>query len=130
MKCLTLLMASLLLTMACSAEAGEKIRLTGVDLSNRISGYEVLAGAYEGAGLGFHFMVVAYRNGTRELYWNDGTKSGTDKGTHRVVGDQICVTWEAGFGGRERCHDVYKIGDNQYESYWNDRLEFTYYKIR
>ncbi len=120
----------LLLTVAVSAEAKGKTKLTGAELAARILGYEVLAGVSKEPGLGFSFMVVAYQNGTRELYWNNGVKSGTDTGTHRFEGDQTCVTWKKSFEGKERCYDVYKIGDDKYESYWNGKLEFSYYKIR
>jgi len=70
---------------AFSAEAGEKIRLTGSQLTERIGGYEVIAGASDRAP--YHYMLVAYSSGTREVYWNDGIKSGTDTGTHRIEGD-------------------------------------------
>ena len=130
MICHKMFILILFLTIAIAANAEEKIKLTGTLLADRITGYEVLAGVYKKPGLGFNFMVTAYKNGTRELYWNDGIKSGTDKGTHRFVDDQTCVTWENSFEGQERCYDVYKIGENKYESYWNNELEYTYYKIR
>lgn len=113
-----------------SAMAGDKMQLTGEQLAQRIQGYEVLAGVSKESGLGFNFMVVAYQNGTRELYWNDGTRSGTDTGTHRFVGDQTCVTWQTSFDGAERCYDVYRTGENQYESWHNGAVAFSYYKIR
>lgn len=75
-------------------------------------------------------MVVAYANSTRDLYWNDGVEFGTDSGTHRVVGDQSCVTWKNTFGGEERCYDVYRIGVDKYQSWRNGKLEYTYYKLR
>ncbi len=119
-----------LLIFVVNAKAGEKTKLTGEQLSERIQGYEVLAGVSKEPGLGFNFMVVAYQNGTRELYWNDGTKSGIDTGNHRFVGDQTCVTWKTSFDGKERCYDVYQTEKNQYESWLNGAIAFSYYKIR
>ena len=125
-----LIVLALLLSFAVSAEADSKIKLTGNDLSERITGYEVLAGISKEPGLGFNFMMVAFQNGTRELYWNDGIKSGTDTGRHKFVGDQACVTWNTSFEGKERCYDVYKIGDDKYESWRNGKMAVSYYKIR
>ena len=118
----------LLIFVVNSAEASEKIKLTGPQLVERIGGYEVIAGTSNEAE--FNYMVVAYSNGTREVYWNDGLKSGTDKGTHRIEGDQICVTWQNSFEGKEQCFEVFKIGESKYESWSNSKLAFTYYKIR
>lgn len=117
-----------LLFAARPVEAGEKIKLTGSQLVDRIGGYEVIAGISHFAS--FNYMVVAYSNGTREVYWNDGLKSGTDTGTHRFEGDQICVSWENSFEGKEQCFDVYKIGESKYEAWRNGERAFTYYKIR
>ena len=113
-----------------NAKADENIKLTGEQLSKRIQGYEVLAGISKEPGIGLNFMVVAFQNGTRELYWNDGIKSGIDTGTHKFMGDQTCVTWKNSFEGIERCYDVYKKGENKYESWRNSEIAFSYYKIR
>ncbi len=113
-----------------NAKAGEKTKLIGEQLSKRIQGYEVLAGISKEPGIGFNFMVVAYQNGTRELYWNDGVKSGIDTGNHRFIGDQTCVIWKTSFEGKERCYDVYQTDNNQYESWHNGEIAFSYYKIR
>jgi len=125
-----LFLLALLLTIATTVEAGEKVKLTGAQLAERISGYEVLAGVAKGPGLGFYYMVVAFQDGNRDLYWNDGLKTGTDTGTHRYVGDQICVTWKTSFEGQERCYDVFNVGDDKYESYRDGKLEFSYHKIK
>ncbi|MFT5730789.1 MAG: hypothetical protein ACI8PB_004979 [Desulforhopalus sp.] len=123
-----LMILLLLIFVAISAEANEKMKLTGPQLVERIGGYEVIAGTSSQSE--YNYMVVAYSNGTREVYWNDGIKSGTDKGTHRIEGDQICVTWKNSFEGKEQCFDVFKIGESKYESLSNGKLAFTYYKIR
>ena len=123
-----LMISLLLIFVAGSAGASEKLKLTGPQIAERIDGYEVIAGTSNEAG--YTYMVAAYANGTREVYWNDGIKSGTDKGTHRIVGDQICVTWQNSFEGKEQCFEVYKIGESQYESWRKGTLAFTYYKIR
>jgi len=123
-----LMILLLLIFVAISAEASEKIKLTGPQLVERIGGYEVIAGTSSQAE--YNYMVVAYSNGTREVYWNDGIKSGTDKGSHIIVGDQICVTWQNSFEGKEQCFEVFKIGESKYESWSNGKLAFTYYKIK
>jgi hypothetical protein len=123
-----LMILLLLIFVANFAGASEKIKLTGPQITERIGGYEVIAGTSNQDG--YNYMVVAYSNGTREVYWNDGIKSGTDKGTHRIVGDQICVTWQNSFEGKEQCFEVFKIGESKYESWCKGKLAFTYYKIR
>lgn len=123
-----LMILLLLIFVANSAGASEKIKLTGPQIAERIGGYEVIAGTSNQDG--YIYMVVAYSNGTREVYWNDGIKSGTDKGTHRIVGDQICVTWQNSFKGKEQCFEVFKIGESKYESWSKGKLAFTYYKIK
>ena len=128
MKIMKQILLILLLSAAISAEAGEKVKLTGSQLVERMSDYEVLAGiSHEG---GYNFMVVVYSNGTREVYWNDGIKSDTDTGTHRLAGDKICVTWQNFFEGKEQCFEVYKIGEEKYESWNNGKLAYTFFKIR
>ena len=79
-----------------------------------------------------NWMVVSFANGTRELYWNDGIKSGTDTGTHRIVEDRLCVRWKNSFDGEERCFDVYRAGGDpvRYESYRDGKLVDMYFKIR
>ena len=123
-----LMIILLIISVAISAEASEKIKLTGPQLDERIDGYEVIAGTSSQPE--YNYMVVVYSNGTREVYWNDGLKSGTDKGTHRIEGDQICVTWQNSFEGKEQCFEVFKIGESKYESWSNGKLAFSYYKIR
>ncbi len=123
-----LLFLLLLIFVAISADASEKVKLTGSQIIDRIGGYEAIAGVSNQAE--YNFMVVAYANGTREVYWNDGLKSGTDKGKHRIAGDQICVTWQKSFEGKEQCFEVFKIGESKYESWSNGKRAFTYYKIR
>ena len=123
-----LIILLLIIFVAISAEASEKINLTGSQLDERIDGYEVIAGTSSQPE--YNYMVVVYSNGTREVYWNDGLKSGTDKGTHRIEGDQICVTCQNSFEGKEQCFEVFKIGESKYESWNNVKLAYTYYKIR
>jgi hypothetical protein len=125
-----LFMLAALFIPAASVHAEERIKLTGPELAARNSGYEVLAGVSKEPGLGFNFMVVAYQNGTREIYWNDGVKSGTDTGHLRIAGDQTCVTWKTSFESKEHCYDVYKTGEDKYESWRNGKIAFSYYKIR
>ncbi len=78
MKAAKLIVLAFLLTVAVSVEAAEKVKLTGSELVERLAGYEVLAGVSNETGV--NFMVVAFKNGTREVYWNDGFQSGTDTG--------------------------------------------------
>ena len=111
-----------------SAAASEKLKLTGAELTAITSRYRVSAGISHATNA--NWMIVGYANGTLDLYWNDGIRFDTDNGTHRVQGNQSCVTWKKSDGGEERCYDVYRIGDNNYESWRNGKLEHTSYKIR
>ena len=122
---------ALLAAVAVNAIAAEGVKLNGIELAKRVSKYEAMAGtSYLAEEV--NWMVVAYANGTRELYWNNGVRSGTDTGTHRVVGDQLCVTWKKALYGEERCYDIYRIDADpvRYQSFRNGELVDLYYKIR
>lgn len=128
MKVQKLLIMLLFILTATSAQASDRVKLTGTQLVDRMGAYEVIAGTSSQPE--FNYMVVAYANGTREVYWNDGVNSGRDRGSHRIENDQICVTWQNSFEGKEQCFEVFKIGEAKYESVSNGKLVFTYYKIR
>ena len=61
-----------------------------------------------------------------------GFRSGTDTGTHRILGDRLCVRWTNLFDGEERCFAIYRTeGDPvRYESYRDGKLVDVYFKIR
>lgn len=120
----------LLAIAALDVAAEDMTKLTGAELTERISKHAVMAG--HSAANEVSWMAVSYANGTRDLYWNDGIRSGTDSGTHRVVGDRLCVRWKTTFDGEERCFDIYRSGEDpvRYESYRNGKPADVYFKIR
>ncbi|MFN3987793.1 MAG: hypothetical protein ACK4KV_20060 [Rhodocyclaceae bacterium] len=42
--------------------------------------------------------------------WADGS----DEGTWRIKGDQMCMTFKVIRGGAERCNKIYQTADNEY----------------
>jgi len=74
------------------------------------------------------YTTEALGNGKRNLYWQKLAKSiarGTDIGTTKIVGDQACSKWSF---GPETCFDVYRVGEDKYQSWVGDRLLATWYK--
>ena len=120
--------SALLMAVSAIGAAADKVKLTRVELAERASKYEVIAGQSHDNKVSW--MVVAYGDGTRDLYWNDGITSGTDAGTQRIVGDQWCVIWKSIFLGEERCYDIYRIGPDRYESRRNGEITDRYIKIQ
>ncbi len=118
----------LLIVVSGVGAAADRIKLTGAELAEQYSKYEVIAGlSYDSK---VSWMIVAYSDGTRDMYWNDGITSAIDSGTYRIVGNQWCVVWTNIFRGEERCYDIYRIGPDKYESWRNGEFSDQYIKIR
>jgi hypothetical protein len=62
------------------------------------------------------------------MEWTTGYTTGSDEGTWRVEANQSCKTWRA--VGHERCWTIYKIGDNEYQSFRDGRLRATWSVIK
>ena len=120
-------LAVLILQTGIGMAVEQKRQLSGEDLQQRDASYAARAGFTPD---GSYWIVVNFANGTRDVYWNNGHASGRDTGTHQVRGDQICVTYRTIYGGKERCYDVYSLGDNKYESRRNGELAGTYFELR
>ncbi len=123
-----LAVSALLMAVSAFDATADKVKLTRVELAERASKYEVIAGQSHDSKVSW--MVVAYGDRTRDLYWNDGLTSGTDNGTQRIVGDQWCIIWKNIFLGEERCYDIYRIGPDRYESWRNGEVSDRYIRIR
>ncbi len=123
-----LAVSALLMAVPAIGAAADKVKLTRVELAERASKYEVIAGlSYDSK---VSWMIVAYSDGTRDMYWNDGITSAIDSGTYRIVGNQWCVVWTNIFRGEERCYDIYRTGPDKYESWRNGEISDRYIKIR
>ena len=119
---------ALLMAISGMCAAADRIKLTGAELAERYSKYEVIAGLSNESKVSW--MIVAYSDGTRDMYWNDGITSAMDSGTYRIVGNQWCVVWANIFRGEERCYDIYRTGPGKYESWRNGEISDRYIKIR
>lgn len=124
----SLVVSALLVSVSGVGAAADRVKLTGAELAERYARYEVIAGLSHDSKVSW--MIVAYGDGTRDMYWNDGITSAIDSGTYRIVGDQWCVVWRNIFRGEERCYDIYRIGPGKYESWRNGELSDRYVKIR
>jgi len=94
--------------------ASSKVKLTSAELQELfISRHAVIAGVNHWNEC--VFMIVSRPGGALEQYRNCRTESGTAPGTSRLAGDQICFTYPLLFGGRDRCWEYYRIGEDKYE---------------
>ena len=123
-----LITAIALVALTTTVLGADRVKLTGEELRERYSQYRVSAGISHRDGR--NWMVVVYTDGTRDLYWNIGGNFGVDTGTHRVVGDQVCITWKKAFGGREKCYAIYRIDESRYSVWFDGELEHTSFQIR
>jgi hypothetical protein len=106
----------------------DKVKLTGDALKKLSSQYAVWAGVNK---LFNNVWIIIYRDGgKRELYWQSLAKpgvSGSWLGTAQIVGDQRCLKWTF---GQKKCYDVYRAGEDQYESWYGGMMESFYYRLK
>jgi len=106
-----------------------KTKVTGAELKEWASKDAVYAGINHGNGCAW--MVVAFRDGTREQYWNcPVVGSGIFKGTGRVVGDKLCTKYDKIAAGHEQCWELYRVGRNHFEGWRDGRFQLDYYKLK
>jgi hypothetical protein len=73
-------------------------------------------------------IVKMLEDGKLSLYWRSLANPlvwGTDIGTGKIVGDQSCLKWTF---GPETCSDIYRVGEDKYESWSGGTLALTWYR--
>ena len=106
-----------------------KVKLTGDELQWLIS---------ESSGVTFGinhkfksvWIIVGHGNGKRDIYWRSLVKPGLwmmNTGNARIDGDYLCSKW-SNPGSRERCSDVYRVGEDKYESWSQGSLRATWFR--
>lgn len=107
-------------------QAEEKIKLTGDEIKELTKPGTITIGVNNVRNTVWICEVL--EDGTRHVYWRSilsRTSSGEATGTIKIVGDQRCSKWG---NSEERCYDIYRIGNDKYESWWAGDLCFTWYR--
>ena len=106
-----------------------KVELTGAEIQWLISESSVVT-----FGINHKFksvwIIVGHGNGKQDIYWRSLVKPGLwmmNTGTARLEGDKICHKW-SNPGSQERCYDVYRIGEDKYESWLSGSLVTTWFR--
>lgn len=115
------------LFMASPIQGKDKVKLTGAELKELITkpGAIIFYTNHRSKSVG---IIETLENGKRNLYWRRLATSidwGTDIGTVEIVGDQVCSKWTF---GPKSCFDVYRVGENKYESHLGGSLLVTWYR--
>ena len=106
----------------------DKVKLTGAEIEKLYSQFAVFAGVNKAYST--VWMIRHYDGGKRETYWRSLTTpglSGSGIGTARIVGDKLCA---AGGSGAVKCYDIYRVGENKYESWIGGMIENFYYRLK
>jgi len=122
-RSLFFVMVLLLAVGLASADSGKK--LTNADLEQLTSSMLFSAGYSTGMNVSYH--VTWFRNGTREVYWNNGVTGHVIKGKWWVKGDTVCLKnddWTL-----ERCDEWRKNGD-RIETWGQAAMNGYFYILR
>jgi hypothetical protein len=106
-----------------------KVKLTGTQLQEENSKPHLIAGVHHPSNT--VWIMEDDGTGKRSLYWRLLAKQGvfgTQVGTGRVSGDQVCSKYTPSF--QENCHDVYKINEDKREGWLNGQLDSTSYRLK
>ena len=106
-----------------------KVKLTGAELQELIFESNVVIFGINHRIKGV-YIVVGHGNGKRDLYWRSLVKPGLwgmDTGNARIDGDYFCSKW-SNPGTRERCSDVYRVGEDKYETWFEGSLRATWFR--
>ena len=106
----------------------DKVKLTGAELKKLSSQYAVSAGINKLSSS--VWIVINHDGGKQDLYWRSLAKpglSGSWIGSAQIVGDQRCLKWTF---GQKKCCDVYRVTEDQYETFYGGMLESFYYRLK
>jgi hypothetical protein len=115
------------LFVASPIQGQDKVKLTGTEVKELLLKPGAITFGINHKTNGV-YTTEALKNGKRNLYWQrlgNSLVRGTDIGTTKIVGDQACSKWSF---GPETCFDVYRLGEDKYESRVGDRLLATWYR--
>lgn len=104
-----------------SADAGKK--LTNAELKQLTS--TMLFSAGYSTEFSVSYLVTWFRNGTREVYWNNGVRGGMVKSKWWLKDDTVCVKNEDWV--LERCYEWSKDGDRI--EVWGSAVKGAYFYI-
>jgi len=115
------------LFVASPLQGKDKVKLTGAEIQELLlKPYAISFGINHKTNS--VYVTEALKNGKRNLYWQSLKNSllrGTDIGTTKIVDDQACSKWSF---SPESCFDVYRVGEDKYESRVGESLLATWYK--
>jgi hypothetical protein len=121
------LCAGVALLVTSPAYGQERVKLTGAELQEMLlkSG-EVSFGVNPKTNMAW--IIVHTGEGKRDLFWRSLTNAaewGMEVGLTKIAGDQLCTKWTF---APETCVDVYRIGENKYESRTGGELTGIWHK--
>lgn len=76
------------------------------------------------------FTIEHFSDGTATVSWKTELDSGNDTGIWRVKGNESCKKWGSLFDGVESCWAIYRVGDDKFQSYKDDRLVATWSVVK
>jgi len=112
---------------ASPIQGKDKVKLTGAEVKELLLKPGAVSFGINHRTNGV-YITEALENGKRNLYWQNLATPivrGTDIGTTKIVDDQACSKWSF---GPETCFEVYRVGEDKYESLVGDRLLATWYR--
>jgi hypothetical protein len=114
------------LFVASPIQGKDKVKLTGVEVDKLLLKPGAISFGINHK-TNWVWIVEALENGKRSVYWQSlaNTNRGTDIGSTKIVGDQACEKWSF---GPERCFDIYRVGEDKYESWSGGSLSSTWYR--
>ena len=115
------------LFVASPIQGQDKVKLTGAEVDKLLLKPDAISFGISHQ-TNWVWIIETLENGKRSVYWRSLANpivSGTDIGTSKIVGDQLCEKWTF---GPERCLDIYRIGEDKYESSLRGNLWSTFYR--
>jgi hypothetical protein len=109
-------------------EPKKKVKLTGAEIQELFFKKPGVAAGIDHRNKSV--WILWAEGDKREVYWRSLAIpgwSGSDTTTARIEGDKPCMKWT---WGPERCPEIYRIGEDKYESRLNGNLKNIYYKLK
>ncbi len=94
--------------------AAGKTPMSGPEIQRLWASGATVRGAHE---TWTEFTIRHFPDGKATLNWTTLYNTGSSEGTWRVKGDKSCKKWDNIRDGDERCWTIYKIGENEYQSF-------------
>jgi hypothetical protein len=104
----------------------DKVKLTGAELEKLNKPGAISFGINH--RMNIVSIIENLENGKRSIFLRSLLEPShwyTGMGTYKIVGDQLCTKWP---GLPENCSDIYRVGEDKYESWSGGTLGATWYR--